>query len=85
MKDIFKQLLDSKIDWEESPETVYLQARFNDKAARLRFNDWPDEILCTIFIDSDEQDWEDWPDHWILPAHRKKQQSENVLQKTLFD
>jgi hypothetical protein len=58
MKDIFKQLLDSKIDWEESPKTKYLQARFNDKVARLRFNDWPD--------------------HWTLPAHRKKQQSENV-------
>jgi len=78
MKDIFKQLLDSKIDWEESPETKYLQARFNDKVARLRFNDWPDEILCTIFIDSEEQDWEDWPEHWTLPAHRRKQQSENV-------
>jgi len=33
----------------------------------LRFNDWPDEIMCTIFIDGEEQDWEDIPENWALP------------------
>ncbi len=67
MKDIFKQLIDAKIDWKESSDSPHLQAVFQNKVVTLRFNDWPDEILCTILIDGDEQDWEDFPPNWTLP------------------
>jgi hypothetical protein len=67
MKDIFKRILDAKLDWKEVPDSLNLQARFEGKIATLRFNDWPDEIMCTIVIDGEEQDWEDIPESWSLP------------------
>jgi len=67
MKDIFRRLLDSRISWKETPGSKHLQAVFEGKITTLRFNDWPDEIMCTIFIDGEEQDWEDIPENWALP------------------
>lgn len=75
MKEIFKQLIDAKLDWEEVPNSSMLQARFRDKVASLRFNDWPEEVLCTIFVDADQQDWEDFPSNWTLPEHRQLQKA----------
>jgi hypothetical protein len=68
MKDIFKRLLDAQINWKEAPGNPHLQAFFEGRIATLRFNDWPDEIMCTILIDGEEQDWEDLPPNWTLPA-----------------
>jgi hypothetical protein len=73
MKDIFKRMLDAKISWQEVPENPHLQAVFEGKVAKLRFNDWPDQIMCTIFIDGDEQDWEDIPENWTLPPAPEEQ------------
>lgn len=67
MKDIFRRLLSAQINWKEGPGGGRLQAAFEGQIATLRFNDWPDEIMCTIFIDGEEQDWEDLPPNWTLP------------------
>jgi hypothetical protein len=67
MKDIFKQLIDSKIDWKELPDSPHLQSVFQNKVVKLRFNDFPDEVLCTIIIDDEEQDWDELPSNWTLP------------------
>ncbi len=73
MKEIFKRMLDTKIDWQEVSGNPHLQAQFEGKIVTLRFNDWPDAVMCTIFIDGDEQDWEDLPDIWTLPPVTDKE------------
>ena len=72
MKDIFKRLIRAKVDWQEVAGNPHLQASFEGKTATLKFNDWPDEVMCTISLDGDEQDWEDFPSNWTLPGHREK-------------
>jgi hypothetical protein len=70
MKDIFERLLAAKIDWLEPPSSLYFQATFEGKNVRLRINDFPEEIMCTMFVDNEEQNWDQFPPNWILPRHR---------------
>lgn len=79
MKDIFRRLLDERISWKENPGSKHLQAVFEGKIATLRFNDWPDEVMCTIFIDDEEQDWEDIPSNWTLPP-APEEEATNLIQ-----
>lgn len=73
MKDIFKDLLRANIDWQQSPEDPkLLQAYFQSKLVKLKLNDFPAEIMCTLIVDSDEQNWDDFPSNWTLPEHRDK-------------
>lgn len=66
MKDIFKEIVDAEIHWEEL-SGPYFQARFRDKAVKLRLNDFPDEILWTLIVDGEELDLEETPARWSLP------------------
>jgi hypothetical protein len=67
---IFERLLAAKIDWLEPPGSQYCQATFEGKSVGLRLNDFPEEIMCTMFIDNEEQDWHQFPPNWSLPRHR---------------
>ena len=37
---------------------------------KLRLNDFPEEPLCTLIWEGNEQDLDDLGKHWTLPKHR---------------
>ncbi|MCC6979272.1 MAG: hypothetical protein IT343_13190 [Candidatus Melainabacteria bacterium] len=66
MKQIFQEIVNAKIQWEET-SGPFFQTRFKDKIVTLRMNDFPDEVLWTLIIDSEELDLEETPTLWTLP------------------
>lgn len=69
MTNIFDEIRDSQIDWEEL-SGPYFQARFRGKIVKLRLNDFPDEVLWTLIVDGEEQNLEETPALWTLPKQR---------------
>ena len=73
MKDVTTELLKAKIDWQKvSDSPPVFETQFQNKSIRLRLNDFPEEVLCTLFVDDDEVDLDDFPSNWTLPRHREK-------------
>lgn len=71
MNTYINKILESKIDWEKSKtEEYFFQTIFDGRKILLRLNDFPDEPICTIIINSQETDIEEFPEKWTLPAHR---------------
>jgi hypothetical protein len=74
MTSVLEQLQNAKMDWQTTSESPYIfQAVFEGKTIRLRLNDFPDEPLCTVFIEGTETDLHEFPTFWTLPRHRGEQ------------
>ncbi len=57
-----------KIDWQEVNGEDYNFIGFAGKEeVRLRLNDFPDEVLCTIYWSGGQYDIDDIGKYWILP------------------
>lgn len=66
-------LLQTRVDWKTSDDDPYVfQALYRGNVARVRFNDFPDEPICTVIVDGVETDLEEFPDCWTLPRHRNE-------------
>lgn len=65
-------LIVTEIDWIAEANEPYMHYAIVDgKTIRLRLNDFPDEPICTVFIDGKGFDIEEFPrPNWTLPAHR---------------
>jgi hypothetical protein len=69
---LINRLKETKLDWESLPENPYLfSLPKQNKEIRLRLNDFPDEPICTLIINGEETDLEEFPALWSLPEHRK--------------
>lgn len=51
---------------------------FEGQLATLRFSDWPDEIMCATFWDSEEQDWEEISPNWTLPPAPEEESTKEL-------
>ena len=67
------ELCNQKIDWytSSSLSPYVFEAIVNGEQIRLRLNDFPEEVLCTLIIRNTEIDIEQFPKNWTLPRHRK--------------
>ena len=71
MNDYLAKLQQTPIGWMETAESRYVfHALVSGKELKLRLNDFPDEPLCTIIIDQQETDLDEFPKVWTLPRHR---------------
>jgi hypothetical protein len=77
MKQIFQEIVNEKIQWEET-SGPYFQARFKNKTVTLRLNDFPDEVLWTLIIDGEEVDLEETPTLWTLPPEPAEESAEDL-------
>jgi hypothetical protein len=68
LRDIFNR----KIDWESTESPQVLRAVVRGKELRLRFNDFPEEPLCTLIWEGGEQDLNDRGPNWTLPEEREQ-------------
>jgi len=66
MNDIFTR----KIDWENTDSPHVLRAVVDGREIRLRFNDFPEEPLCTLIWEGGEQNLNDRGPDWTLPEER---------------
>ena len=63
-----KQVLDTKITWQEvTPGGIEFIAIVQGHACRLRINDFPDEPLFTLTVGSNRFDLDDAPAGWKIP------------------
>jgi hypothetical protein len=53
-------------------EKWILNAELNGRRIMLCLNDFPDENICTVFIDDEKHELEEFPKCWILSVHRAK-------------
>ena len=67
VRDVFNM----KIDWENTSSPQVLRAVVNGKEVRLRFNDFPEEPLCTLIWEGGQQDLSDRGPLWTLPEERE--------------
>ncbi len=66
-----KSILKKRINWQKSDESNYIFTTIIDgKLWKLRLNDFPEEILCTVIWEGGQQDLDDLGEHWTLPRHR---------------
>ena len=70
-KKLLERLRRRKIEWQYTPQSRFeFYGTSDDVTVRLRLNDFPDEPLCTLILNGDEADLEEWPSRWTLPKHR---------------
>jgi hypothetical protein len=70
---IIDQLVTAPIDWMQTgKEKWILHAELDGRRIMLRFNDFPDENICTVFLDNEKHELEEIPKCWTLPAYRAK-------------
>ncbi|MFO8011464.1 MAG: hypothetical protein R6U89_11760 [Dehalococcoidia bacterium] len=63
-----RRLLEMEIDWEEKVENGYhLRAFVDGKEIRLRVNDFPDEVACTLLWAGKTYQIDDFGEHWNIP------------------
>lgn len=63
-----RRLLEMKIDWEEKVENGYhLRAFIEGKEIRLRVNDFPDEVACTLLWAGKTYQIDDFGERWNIP------------------
>jgi hypothetical protein len=75
MTNLLDQLQQCPLDWVTTKESPHIfQAVFQGKVVRLRLNDFPEEPLCTVILDSGETDLDEFPKTWRLPRHRAEQE-----------
>ena len=78
MKTEIEQMQAARLDWEQTPQSAYLfSSVFKSRLVYLRLNDFPDEPLCTVVLEDQEIDLEDFPKNWTLPKHREKKNIQN--------
>jgi hypothetical protein len=67
------QLLTTHIDWVQTGEEKWiLHVELDGGRINLRLNDFPEENLCTVFLDNQKYELDNLPTCWTLPAHRAK-------------
>lgn len=61
--------LGEKVVWRRGSNPAYpYEAEFNKERLAIRLNDFPDEHLYTLIVDSAEvADFDDWPKQWVRP------------------
>jgi hypothetical protein len=75
MTNFLEQLQQARVDWQTMKESPYsFQAVFQGTVVRLRLNDFPEELLCTVIFDCTETDPHEFSKLWTLPRHRGEQQ-----------
>lgn len=71
MKDIFNLILSEKIKWTPTNDEEFtFSSTYEGKIIKLRMNDFPDEPLCTLFINNEERDVDEFPENWSLLKRR---------------
>ena len=55
-----------EIQWTETSDVDFpYQATIAGQNARVRINDFPDEVMYTLFVGNNElQSFNDWPENW---------------------
>lgn len=67
MSKIGKEIFNEEISWQKGADEIFLYER-KDKNWKIRINDFPDEMLYTLFInDEPVLDFDDWPEYWDRP------------------
>jgi hypothetical protein len=67
------QILSTPIDWVQTGvEKWILHTELDGRRINLRLNDYPEENLCTVFLEDQKYELDDLPKCWTLPAHRAK-------------
>ena len=67
-----EELLETRINWEnDNRQKSLLSTMIRGEKIYLRFNDFPEEPLCTVIFPGVRQDLDDCPEWWIIPKYRK--------------
>jgi hypothetical protein len=78
MRKEIERIQAARLDWEPTPENAFLfQSLFRNRLVHLRLNDFPDEPLCTVILEGQETDLEEFPKSWTLPKHRERKNIHN--------
>ena len=63
-----RELLSQEIHWQRDPERQgFFFAEIRGAKVELRLNNFPDEVLCTLFVGSESLNVDDWGKKWQLP------------------
>jgi len=70
-KEVLNSLRRRSIEWQYSPHSKYeFYSCVDGVTVGLRLNNFPDESVCTLIVNDDEADLEEFPSSWALPKHR---------------
>lgn len=58
------EVLNDEISWKKDSGDEFVYTRV-DKNWKIKMNDFPEEVLYTLFVDGKPVlDFDDWPQHW---------------------
>lgn len=61
------EIFKDEIHWKKGPDTEFVYECI-DKNWKIRINDFPEEVMFTLFIDNEPTlDFDDWPEYWDRP------------------
>jgi hypothetical protein len=70
-------LLSEEVYWRHDPtRKAFFLAEISGTKVELRLNNFPDQVLCTLFVGGQSQDVDDWGKKWHLPNEKKPRSDE---------